>query len=250
VPRVKRPRLKREGPIRSWPAAMGADAEDPAGAESPRQQRPAGNGQDPLHRGVVLGGQVVDEWIRQAQQTARMLGTPAAGAGWPDAGGRMFRAASDFMAAWMTAVSAPMQAGAAPWNGAGTQPRAHDNGAAAPPSNGSQPSAGGATAPPEVRTTAAAMGPRVTVDVSSPRPVEISIVLNARSGAPLRVLDLRTDDGKAPRIRAPHLEPADGDGLSLRITVPADQPAGTYRATIIDEATDSGVGLLTVKVRE
>jgi hypothetical protein len=94
------------------------------------------------------------------------------------------------------------------------------------------------------------MGRRVTIDVSSPRRVEISIVLNARSAASLRVLDLRTDDGKAPRIRAPHLEPADGDGLSLRVAVPAGQPAGTYRATIVDEATDAGVGLLTVKVRE
>jgi hypothetical protein len=144
-----------------------------------------------------------------------------------------------------------MQAGAAPWNANGGQARPEDGSTAGPASNGGHASpAGSAAAVPGGRNAVTAMGRRVTIDVSSPRRVEISIVLNARSAASLRVLDLRTDDGKAPRIRAPHLEPADGDGLSLRVAVPAGQPAGTYRATIVDEATDAGVGLLTVKVRE
>ena len=252
MPRIKRPRLKREGPIRSWPSAMGADAPDPLSAASARpQQASAGSNQDPIRRGVVMGGQVVDEWMKQGQHMARMLGTPPMGAGWPDASGRMMKAASDFMAAWMTSFATSMQPGTAPWNGVQAPP--HGNGSAARPNSNGDASGTGAPvsrdASSEARPPNVLSHARITLDVTSKRPVEISIALQCQGAAKLRVLDLRPDEGDAPRIRAPQLDPS-GEGWRLRISVPADQPPGTYHATIIDDAADFGVGSVTVKVRK
>lgn len=254
MPRIKRPRLKREGPIRSWPSAMGADgpAPPPSGSSRP-QQGVAGDSQDPIRRGVVMGGQVVDEWMKQGQQFARLLGAPPlGGTGWPDASGRMMRAASDFMAAWLTSFGAPMQPGTAPWNGAHWPPAG--NGTAAP-GNGAGEAAGShdgvaGDAVQGTRPGSVLSNSRVTLDVTSRRPVEISVVLQCHGLAKLRVLDLRPDEGDAPRIRAPQLEPSDGEGWRLRISVPADQPPGAYHATIIDDDADFAVGSLTVKVRK
>jgi hypothetical protein len=199
-----------------------------------------------------MGGQVVDEWMKQGQQMARLLGAPPLGAGWPDASGRMMKAASDFMAAWLTSFATPMQAGAAAWNGGAASSRPQDRSPAAP-ANGNGDAAGSHAAagvgPQETRTAANLSSARVTLDVTSKRPVEISIALHCQGTAKLRVLDLRPDEGDAPRIRAPQLEP-DGNGWRLRISVPADQPAGTYHAAIIDDAADFAVGSLTVKVRK
>jgi len=234
---------------------MGADAPDPASAESTRQpQGPPGNPQDPIRRGVVTGSQVVDEWMKQGQQMARLLGTPPlGGAGWPDASGRMMKAASDFMAAWLTSFAAPMSGGTAPWNGGAAPSRPQDRSTSGPPNGngdaaGSHAAAAGHDAQ-EARTASVLSGARVTLDVTSKRPVEISIALHCQGSAKLRVLDLRPEAGNAPRIRAPQLEALDDDGWRLRISVPADQPAGTYHATIIDDSADFGVGSLTVKVR-
>jgi len=104
--RVTRPILDRDRPLRSWasevspiPTPEGADTVH-AGPEDPSQD------QDPIFRGVVGGGRVVDEWIRQAQQTARLLGGTGSTFGWADTSGRMFKAASDLMAAWLSLFGA------------------------------------------------------------------------------------------------------------------------------------------------
>ena len=74
VPRVKRPMPDREGPIRSWVAATDSESRDDPGNDRRAESESAVDQQDPIVRGVVAGGRVVDEWIRQAQQTARLLG--------------------------------------------------------------------------------------------------------------------------------------------------------------------------------
>ena len=99
--RVKRPVLERDAPIRGWTSALGpGEAPRQAAASNPP---PIDNSQDPIVRGVVLGGRVVDEWIRQAQQTARLLGGTTPGA-WPDASSRMFKATSDLMTTWLLSL--------------------------------------------------------------------------------------------------------------------------------------------------
>ena len=82
--------------------------------------------QDPIVRGVVAGGRVVDEWIRQAQQTARLLGGTRSTAGWADASGQMFKTASDMMAAWWSLFGVP-QPNAAPGIGSRQPNAAHES---------------------------------------------------------------------------------------------------------------------------
>ena len=249
--RVKRPRPEREGPLRSWSTALGADGPEGGPAKSPGSDATSGNGQDPLRRGIVTGGRVVDEWIRQAEQTARLLGQSPTGSAWPDASSRMFKAASDLMAAWLAAVSMPLQTGAAGWNGATAPSRSQPMGTPGAAVSASVPEADpGAEDPVGRRDSGRAVEQRMRLDVTSPRPVEVSIVLHARGVTRFRVLDLRPERGDAPRIHGPQLEPWDADGLTLRLEVPADQPPGLYHAVILDEVADCAAGTLTVRVRE
>src|SRR4029079_4662210 len=93
----------------------------------------------------------------------------------------------------------------------------------------------GAEDPVGRRDSGRAVEQRMRLDVTSPRPVEVSIVLHARGVTRFRVLDLRPERGDAPRIHGPQLEPWDADGLTLRLEVPADQPPGLYPALILAE---------------
>ena len=245
--RVKRPMLDRDGPIRSWASAIGSTPpkEAPDGTRAGRD-RPL-DSDDPIVRGVVSGGKVVDEWIRQAQQAARLLGGNPSPTAWADASGRMFRNASDLMAAWWGMLGIPMPNGAP----AGTAPPgAANHDSAWPPRPAHRPPGG----EPESQTpltspvSRTSDGSRVRIEVASRRPVEITIDMHRDDCAGLRVLDLRPTRGNAPRIRGIKLEPSDAHGLHLRLTVPDKQPAGTYRAFVIDPATDSTVGTLTVRI--
>jgi hypothetical protein len=225
---------------------MGADSEGtPTTADGQPPNRP--RDQDPVAQGVVMGQRVVDEWIRQAEQTARLLGGPSLGSGWPDASGRMFRAASDLMAAWISAFGLPMQAGAMGWRpgappGATTAPGANHRAAAAP-----TPSTTGEAASQQDTATS---GRRVRLEVIGRRPVDVTIDVHRRSVTRFRVLDLRPETGDAPRITKPRLQAFDDDGLHLQLTVPDNQPAGTYHAVILDERSESAVGTLTIRIPE
>src|SRR5262245_36842295 len=104
VARIKRPMPERDGPIRNWASAVNASSK-PAGPSSEDKKESRMDENDPIVRGVLSGGRVVDEWIRQAQQTARMLGGDGrATAGWTDASSRIFKATSDLAAAWWSVV--------------------------------------------------------------------------------------------------------------------------------------------------
>ena len=77
--------------------------------------------------------------------------------------------------------------------------------------------------------------------------MEIAVDLTRQGSAGLRALDLRPLRGTARRIRGVEIDPIDG-GVHLRLTVPDDQPGGTYHAVILDTATDAAVGTLTVRI--
>jgi hypothetical protein len=197
-----------------------------------------------------MGGRVVDEWIRQAQHAARLMNGTPANAGWADASGRMFRAASDFMAAWMSTMSAPMPNGGAAWPGwpSGARasepstPRAQTSAPTTEPGAAVSANGGGAA---HVST-----GSRVKVEVASRRPVDVTIDLHKRGAVTFRVLDLRPEQGDAPRIQRPQFENWDANGVRLRLAVPDDQPSGTYHAVILDDDADCAVGTVTLRIHD
>jgi hypothetical protein len=225
---------------------MGAGTGDPARAGSNPASGSPVDGQDPIVRGVVSGGRVVDEWIRQAQQTARLLGGTASAGAWSDASGRMFRTASDFMAAWLSILGlAPPQ-----------------NGAAAGASQPSYPETAWHTRPtpdrvqgPDAKPVSQtepvsrpSPGPRVRLELASRRPVDVTVDMHRHTTAPFRVLDLRPEHGDAPRIQGTRLETWDSEGLLLRLVVPDDQPPGAYHAVVLDAVADCVVGTVTLRI--
>jgi hypothetical protein len=252
VARIKRPIPKRDRPIRSWASAVGAEA--PEAASGARKDGGGDtrrvNGDDPVVRGVVMGGRVVDEWIRQAQQAARLMNGTPGNAGWADASGRMFRAASDFMAAWLTTMSAPMANGSATWPGWPSSARPAESPSPHAPTSPPPPDFAAAASSPSDGAAHVVTGSRVKVEVASRRPVDVTIDLHTRSAATFRVLDLRPELGDAPRIQRPEFESWNGDGLRLRLTVPDDQPSGSYHAVILDDDGDCAVGTVTLRIHD
>jgi len=249
VARVKRPDLDRDGPIRSWTSAIGTNgagrASAPDSASSSRHAAP--DSDDPVARGVISGSRVVDQWIREAQQTARLLGGTALTDGWLDAGNRMMRTASDLMNAWWATMGVQTPNGhVGSANGAATDSTAAASGASSAAAQTPEPAAPPrASKPTEPRGPT---GPRVKIEVASRRPVEVAIDIREVGSSALRVLDLRPEVDGPPRIDAPALEPWRVGGLRLRLSVPDEQPPGTYHAVVIDTSADCAVGTITVRV--
>lgn len=239
--RVKRPVLDREAPLRSWTSATNAGGAGSGERANPPQSDRL-ESSDPVVRGVVSGNRVVEDWIRQAQHTARLLGGGAATSGWADASGRLARTASDAIAAWtaMLGMGVP---------GAGTagQPDVpRDPPGQTPPPRPATHGNGDVTmAPPQTTANGAA---RITIAVSSRRPASITVDLHKDGVTSFRVFDLRPERGRARRIRGVQLTSANGDGLHLNLAVPDDQPPGTYHAVIVDSNADCAVGTITLRL--
>jgi len=237
---------ERDGPIRNWTSVVNSSSQ--AAPESSRRQTDSRvNEDDPVVRGVVAGGRVVDEWIRQAQQTARLLGGDARStAGWADTSGRILKATSDLAAAWWSALGVLQSNGgmgfpSAPsghqsaWQAAATD--------AAPTSHQPPPAASAAS-----ETSESASGPRLRLEIASRRRVELTVDVRRRNATELRVLDLRPERGDAPRLSGTVLEPWGLDGFSLRLTVPDDQPSGVYHAVVLDAGADCAIGTVTLRI--
>jgi hypothetical protein len=220
---------------------MNTEAGTPPSEPTSPPREPAPDS-DPVIRGVVSGNRVVEDWIRQAQHAARLLGGSSGTAGWADASGRMLKTTSDVITAWsaMLGIAAP--------NGSGNGGERHSrDGAPAPAAaTTSVPSTSVQVAPsPETRRPTP---PRVTLNVTSRRQVAVTVDLHKDTAAPLHVLDLRPERGNARRIRGTELTATEAEGLRLRLVVPDTQAAGTYHAVVVDDAADCAVGTITVRI--
>ena len=240
--RVKRPKLERRDPIRSWSTLFGLSG--PSGDD-------AGNGaasgsgalQDVLARSVDLGYRVIDEYIRRGQQAAQRLNnqsysSTAAAGEVQDLSLRMAQYASDFTAVWFDMLQAV--AGAA----------------ARPPTNPSysmRPSPTAATAAAPATTPASSEADdhaRVRIEVVAARPTEVSLDLRPQAATrSLIVHALRAVDPEMPRLTDVTLRAGSAEEPAvLRLCVPGDQPPGVYNALIIDEETSRPVGTLSVRI--
>jgi hypothetical protein len=237
---------ERDGPIRNWASVINSSSQ-PAGASSEDKKESGMDENDPVFRGVLSGGRVVDEWIRQAQQAARLLGGDGRStAGWADTSSKIFKATSDLAAAWWSVLGAiPPNTGM----GSSSTPPGHQSawqaGATADASSASHrpPSASG-TAP----TSESAAGPRIRLEIASRRPVEVTVDIHRRGVNTLRVLDLRPERGDAPRLSGTELEAWGSDGCCLRLTVPDEQPSGVYHAVVLDADADCAIGTVTLRI--
>jgi hypothetical protein len=76
----------------------------------------------------------------------------------------------------------------------------------------------------------------------------VTVDIHRRNVTTMRVLDLRPERGDAPRLSATELESLGTDGLSLRLTVPDDQPSGVYHAVVLDADADCAIGTVTLRI--
>jgi len=88
--------------------------------------------------------------------------------------------------------------------------------------------------------------------VASTKPVEVSLDLSPHADpGELLVQDLCAfDGGGKPAITGAKLEPGRDGRLVLRLTVPPDQPPGTYLGMILDRAHAEQRGTLRVSVSD
>lgn len=253
-PRVTRPEPERTTPRRSWATLFGRPT-DGSGA-SPGTAAPAEDGSseprasETVTRAVELGYRVIDDYIRQGQKAAERLATRAWSAetalrDTQDLTARMTRHASDLVGLWLEALDTANLTGA--WR---TTER---------PGGAPEPSGGAAgVAPDEVEhaapaapaaTSDAACGrTRIAIEIASARPAAVTVDLRSADAArPLVVHALRAVEPEKPRITEVAIEPATPDAPArLRIRVPDGQPAGTYDALVIDQATSRPVGSVSL----
>ena len=231
-PRIKRPRLARSEPRRSWSTLFGAAIGDPAGAPG----APGVNGGkrapadpiNPIRRGVDLGYGVIEEYLRAGQSFAQGfpgLGGPNAPAtpALPQLTERMLKYASDFASVWFEAMGTVM---------AQAQSQAPAPGPVAPAGfpptapNGHKHQPNGHAAP--VAWTAL----ELAIDARRPTSATIDLHPNAQPGQ-LELGPLRDDKGKG-RLGGASLVFDEAKGrLRLRVKVPAEAAAGSlFRAAI------------------
>ena len=120
---MKRPILDREAPIRSWASAVSPDPDEAGERLAPRgvrARRPSGPDRSrrrvrgPRRRRMDPPGAADGAHARRRGSTA----------GWADTSGRMFRTASDAMAAWWAMFGMPQPNGGAGLAGARPEPGA------------------------------------------------------------------------------------------------------------------------------
>ena len=256
--RVKRPEPQRTRPVRNWWTLFGPPGSVPPSGPGmppmPGMPRPPAGG-DPVSQGVQMGYRVIEEYMRQGQNVARMFGMPYPGGtmpgfaapGFAAPGGPpmevLFRSFSEFMNLWMQ-----MMGGRAP--GAAPTAAAPAVGTAGPFAMGEPP------VPAPVPQQAPAPPPQsegpvaLTLELESPRRTEVSFDLRPRSlGLPLVVHDLRAPEADKPRVTGVALETVpDEERLVLRLRIPAEQPPGIYSGIILDERTSLPRGTITVRL--
>lgn len=267
--RMKRPKLERDRPVRSFSTLFGAPASgrahsEPDGAsetDGSESSNGSSNGADgangsagagrAVSETVEMGYRVIDDYLRQGQKVAEAF-NPAT---WmnPGQGGsneelqkiaqRVMQYGWDFAGMWFEMWSRMGGAGAwpqGPWMA----------GMPFGPSPNGQQHGGG----PERHASADGMGAepvRLEIDVRSSRATSTSIELRPGKTHDLILQRLRPAAEDGLPIGEASLEPAaDGHALKLKVTVPDEQKAGIYNALIVDSRTNLPRGTFSITVTD
>jgi hypothetical protein len=247
---MKKPEPERTQPVRNWWTVFGA----PGASQAPG---------DTVSHGVELGYRVIEEYLRQGQNAASMLGGPPLGGaplgGTPfEAGaqqqrlGAMLQGFTDFASLWLQWMGMAGGPGAFAARAPGF---AQASGQAGPFSTECGPTSPPEAPPPKApRTAASEAGTsspvEVTVAIDSRRPTEVTIELRpGASGLPLRILDLRAPELDKPRLTEVEIARApQGDRVSIRLRIPDGHPPGVYSGIILDEQSGLPRGTLSVRI--
>lgn len=243
--RVKRPEPARTRPVRGgWFDLFGAPGAPPQPAGPSPGAANGDSRSNPLNRAVDLGYRVVDDYIRQGQNAARLVAQQAYGPAAfqqdaQDMLARMAQYTSEFWAMWFDVVGSA----ATGWPNAPTNSRAPESPTSpAPPSPSDRPSSSGS---PPAQTRSA-----VCVSLDADGPVELLTDLRPiADGASLRVQALRSASPHVPLLDDLQVS-CEGPGapVVVRIRIPRDQPAGTYCGVVVDETTNVPVGTIQVRI--
>jgi hypothetical protein len=255
--RIRRPELPRREPIRSWSALFGPGP----GPQDGGGGFLAASAREPIARGVELGYRVIEEYLRQGQEAARLIrdqtyGPRAFTNDFEQVAGRLLRNGAELTSLWFEMLGTlaaggglandstggpwPTAGGAWPTPGAAATPAPAEKTEPAAAPRAAEPAPGGAP----VETTGA------VVEVRSPRPVEVSLELRPQSAdRPLVVHELRSVARDAPRLSDVSLRAGTGGKPPrLRLRVPQEQPTGVYSGAIVDAETSRPWGTLCVRV--
>lgn len=242
--RVKRPKLERDRPRREWSTLFGA-APPPAGGPEAAERQRAPSSQNPLSDAVELGYRVIDDYLKQGQQAAQAFGGAAPRVG-PN-GAPPFGAADDLQ----QLAQRVMQYG---WDFAGLwfEMWSRMGGPAAwPAAAPGFPGVPGTPAPaPAAGSGARSPHTALAVSVDSPLPTTTYVELQPGSYRELVIHALRPEEQQGEPIQQVKLEQGLPDGaLTVHVKIDAAQQPGSYRAPIIDAATNLPVGYLSVRLQ-
>jgi hypothetical protein len=199
--------------------------------------------QDLVARSVALGYRVIDDYIKQGQQTAQRLRQGAYGADSlatdvEHLATRLIETVSDFAATWVEFLELSRANGAASGNGEAS-PRSPAAARASDPVAGS---GADTPAPGEVM--------RLHVRLSTRRQAEV--VLDTEpipAGSTLVPQALRAAEAGLPRIVDVAFEQAAAPGsATIAVRIPDHHPPGVYSGRIVDAASNRPVGTLTVTI--
>ena len=277
-PRMHRPEPERTGPIRNFGTIFGAPpthgAMPPMGPFGP--MGPMGPFGPPMgapgpgaavSQGVQMGYRVIEEYLRQGQNAARMMYGPWVGAGqgapwtqppWSSPAGGGAQGAPPFLGPWADLMQAMLGAFPGFW----APPPGEVHGAAGPFTAGGHaqgtvpivtppPRAPDATPHAHVAPTPrAGLRTAVVVDVAPECHAEVIVeLLGGAVEGELVVHSLRTPEGSGHKISGVKAEFVAADEL-VRVTVKvtAAAPPGTYSGLIIDRGSGLPRGTVTARV--
>jgi len=247
--RLKRPKLERTKPIRTWSTLFQAPTvQNGAGAAPPEAGVP-GVG-PPFADAVEAGYRVIDEYMRQGQSIARGLNSMPSGTG-PTTDGpaemqqlaqRVMQYGWDFVGLWFEMWTKMASATGGGWPPPGAAMGKPDQQG---PDPGRETSQGGpVSGPPESLK-------RMSVSLISRKPTEATVEIRASAApsASLLVQPLASEDSKSPPILGVAIETRlDREFVTIKVVVPPSQPAGTYKGAIVDTRSNAVLGLVSVIV--
>jgi hypothetical protein len=263
--RPKRPQLDRSAPLRNLDGIFGARRSSVASGRNGSLNGGTPAGGDTVSRGVDVGYQVINEYMRQGEAFARAAwwqrpsGGPAESRPGPDPQRlteRMFQYASDLASTWLEYVQAtlgqgPLATPRSPIPAASPQTTT-DVGGFDIDREEPRSSKPAAAAKSETDHTTVPSVPAVSIEITSNRRTEITVDLKPGSAeATLSVHDLRAKDPALPRISGVKIETNPTENrVTVRIEVPDDRSPATYTGLVVDEVSNLPKGTLSVRLYE
>lgn len=242
----------------------------PHAAEPAPRVPPMPSPQDAVARGVATGYRVIEEYLREGQGVARSVAQASTVADVAAAFDprklteRMVQHASDLAAAWIEYMQASLNAAGTPGSAGGsssstapTEQEIPDVGAFAIPHRAPRAPQSAPQQPASPASTPRSSGstrPLVMIDLVSTRRVASQVELN-EGPLPLHchAHALRCEADRSLRIEGVTVEAvhtATPARLIVRLAIPNDAQAGSYRALLLDADTNLPCGQLVLELFE